>query len=235
MKPVLYGAIIIILLGCQTNGVPRQIKFQTAPLMGMVYDAYNNPCNNASIKIDDKIAVVSDVNGHFVIPSLRKGSHTIVVTKDGFKDTILEFDFTDRKQVLHMTLFSFQFYIDQAQIFMDQNRWSAAQQALVEAEELNPDDPRLIFLRALLLYNLKDWEASKVTLLSMLEEGREFASVYLLLADIAEFYEDDIEGALLRLNQYLNLVGDIDVKERRKRLVLEKENEETTSTEESVP
>lgn len=108
---ILFCAALVLLFSCQTTKDPGD--FDSAPLIGMVYSAGNNACSNADVLIIETTdgnskehKTVTDVYGKFSFSDIKKGGHTITVTKDGFEKNEFTFTFNRRTQAMYVYLLS---------------------------------------------------------------------------------------------------------------------------------
>ena len=139
---------LILLSGCRSlsEGTSAPVPFEAAPLAGMVYDLESRPVRGARILVDGEIEALSDINGRFVTEPVTAGSHTFEISRPGFEAQTLSVEFTDRLQVLYVSLVSFDSLLDEAEARLDAGDLQKAAALLDRAATISPDDPALLML-----------------------------------------------------------------------------------------
>ena len=158
--------ISLLFLSCATskNSI---IDFKKAPLYGMIYDLNNNPLSGVLIKIktehnttaetdpeEDNIVrqAISDINGRFVIPNLKKGNHTLFSSLEDFEKMQLEFAFLNRTRVMYLKMVSLNNLLQYAEDALGKKEYKEAGEMLKRAAVLKPEVPQMLYLKAVLFF-----------------------------------------------------------------------------------
>jgi tetratricopeptide (TPR) repeat protein len=196
-------AAIVMSSGC--GSVPLSTDFFLAPVDGKIFDDNNEPCPDVAISVDNGAPVKSDINGRFVIPSLSKGTHTIKITKEGYEEHIQSFSFSNRNQILWLTITSLNQLVRQIEKAFDDKKWDDIESLIDRALKIKPNDPVTMYLQAL-YYNQNDWIDQAVEVLEkIITNGYSEPMVFLTLADIYQYKLKNRDKAIENLKKYLDL------------------------------
>jgi tetratricopeptide (TPR) repeat protein len=207
-------ALILSLSSCLSYRERRLREFDSAPLVGMVYDQEQKPCAAALLTVDGEEGPRTDINGRFVIDALERGEHRIVVSKEGFEPLEVPLSFVDRTQVLYLRVFSFGQLLRGAEEPLDRGKLQEADGLLRRAEALNAEDPVGLYLRAVYFLRLEDTEQAVSLLQKILAHGQRLPAVLLTLADIYQYRLEDPAQAAGFLREYLRTEDDPDIRAR---------------------
>lgn len=86
----------VLFMSCATKGGKENIT-----VYGMIYDSENNPVQDYSIVINDKMEAVSDFGGRFVIYDVQKGLCRITGKKAGYSSSD-ETLYLDGKKIVYL-------------------------------------------------------------------------------------------------------------------------------------
>ena len=169
MKRYIYSLLLIITLvsSCRSVDDGGFSQFSEAPLFGMIYDSESSPVVGAMVVLDDEKSVKTDINGRVLFSEVSRGEHSVVITKEGFEETRMVLNFSNRDQVLYSTLISMQNILDNLESSMQIGKITDAKSFLDRASKINSDDIRLRYLDVVYLVESKEYtEAfSKIGLL----------------------------------------------------------------------
>ncbi len=185
---VVIAVAVLSLVACLHPGEPRRARRGSEfPLLGMVYDADNQPVPGAWIIVDDRRRLRTDINGRFMIPRLPPGRHRVEVQKEDFEAMSTVIDFIDIKQVLYLKVISRVQLLRKAERALQERRIREAEEALRRAEAIRSNDPIGMYLRAILLAEAERFAEAAAVLQGLLTAGYREAPVYLALADIYQY------------------------------------------------
>jgi tetratricopeptide (TPR) repeat protein len=207
-------ALALSLSSCVSYRERRLREFNSATLVGMVYDLDQKPCAAALIIVDGSEGPRTDINGRFVIDALRRGDHRIRVSKEGFEPLEVPVSFVDRTQVLYLRVVSFNQLLRQAEEALGRGKLQEADGLLRRAETLSSDEPVGLYLRAVYLLRLEDVEQAIGQLQKILARGQRLPAVLLSLADIYQYRLKDAAQAAAFLREYLRTEDDPDIRSR---------------------
>jgi tetratricopeptide (TPR) repeat protein len=217
--PVLLALTLVLSLSsCISYRERRLREFDSAPLVGMVYDQDQKPCAAAQLTVDGRDGPRTDVNGRFLIDALRRGDHRVRVSKEGFEPLEVPVSFTDRTQVLYLRVVSFNQLLRQAEEALDRGRLQQADGLLRRAEALKAEDPVGLYLRAVYHLKLEEVDQALGLLQRILARGQRLPAVLLSLADIYQYRLEDPAQAASCLREYLRTEEDPDIRARLARL-----------------
>ncbi len=219
MKRLRMPVLLVLLLAlslssCVSYQERRLREFNSAPLVGMVYDQEQKPCVAALISVDGREGPRTDINGRFVIDALQRGDHRLKVSKEGFEPLEVPLSFVDRTQVLYLRVVSFNQLLRQAEEALDRRKLQEADGLLRRAEALSAEDPIGLYLRAVYFLRLEDIEQAIGLLQKILARGQRLPAVLLSLADIYQYRLQDAAQAADYLRQYLRAEDDPDIRAR---------------------
>ena len=202
------------LASCVSQSGKNPQNFKNAPLLGMVYDADNQPCVGVRIVLDEKLEVTSDIRGRFVLPDLARGDHRLTATADGYEDLAVDFSFVTRTDALYLRMVTATQLVAMAEEALEVRQWAEARGFLDRAVELSGQDPVATYLRGLLAFREGEHERCVAILEALLNSGVREPHVYLLLADVYEKHLDMPQKAIINLEAYLELRPDPEAKAR---------------------
>jgi tetratricopeptide (TPR) repeat protein len=212
----LASALAAALLGvsCASQKARGDLAFASAPLLGMVYDQENQPCAGVRFEVDGLEGPASDLRGRFVVPDLARGGHRLVARKDGYEDLAVSLEFSNRTDVLHLRMTSFDQLLGMAREALRESRFGDAEEFLSRAERLDALDAVLRYLLAVRDYRLGRYAEAVDHLNAIAGGGRRQPAVLLFLADIYERNLGNRGKAIECLAAYLALRGDPDAEKR---------------------
>ncbi len=211
---VVIVVLVFLLWSCASEAKRDDRDFDTAALMGMIYDVDGQPCSGVTVKVDGSAGLVTDIRGRFALLDVRRGAHTIIATKQGFEDLTVEISFLNRTDILHLQMVSFGQLLDLAETAMSEQRWADAKALLVRAEKLNSGDAVLAYMFAVHAYRSGDYAEAVKRLEGLTASGRTLPVVYLFLAEVYEKGLKDTPKAIASLESYLKLRSDPDAEAR---------------------
>ena len=210
-------AMLILALtagSCVSYQEKKLRDFSSSPLIGMVYDREQKPCAAALILVDGQDGPRTDINGRFVIDALRRGEHLVGVRKEGYEPLEVPLSFQDRTQVLYLRVTSFGQLLREAEEALDRRRFQEADDLLLRAEALKPEDPIGLYLRAVYFLKRED-TGQAISLLERIQaQGTNTPAILLSLADIYQYRLQDLPKAVLYLRQYLQAEDSPEVRAR---------------------
>ena len=207
------GALLLA-ASCATQKEADPLSFDKAPLLGMIYDADNQPCAGVQLAVDGTDGPMSDIRGRFVVPDLSRGRHAVEARKSGFESLSVPVAFLNKTDVLHLQMTSFDQLLAMAQTALADKRWSDGEEYLRRAEKLNPTDAILRYLFAVHAYRTGAFPTAVDYLNLIVESDGQKPAVLLLLADIYEKNLPDPRKAVANLEAYLKLRDDPEVQKR---------------------
>jgi len=204
----------LLLASCATASNQDPLKFESAPLFGMIYDLDNRACAGISLAVDGTQKATSDIDGRFVLLALKRGAHTLRAAGPGYENVDLSFAFLNRSQVLYVKLVSFDQLLAQAQDALDGRKWQDAHALLERAAAIHGSDTVLAYLRAILQYQRGDAVGAASRLEALVEAGSTIPYVYLFLADLYQYSLAKPDLAARALTRYLEQNDDPDARRR---------------------
>ena len=155
-------------------------NFKNAPLIGIVYSSNNVPCPEAEISIfpvsDDGVVkekpqavVQSDINGRFMIPEVWRGRHEILITKQGFEDGKIMFDFLDMTKVFYIQMKSLESLLDEAEEHLDRRNLRSAKDCISRAFMVDERSVEALYLQAV-YYSLNEEPVKSQAVLDTIKE-----------------------------------------------------------------
>ncbi len=215
------GAALFVLVGlaaCQSEGAAFK-HFAKAPINGIVYDFDNKPCPNVTVRLNDKFVIRTDINGRFTFLGMPPGTYTLQLDKQGYESLKLDFDFYSRSRVLYAKMISLKSLMRRVEQATAGKKWSEAELLLARAVTIDPDDPTVLYLEAILsLYRGKVEEAVGI-LKGILEQGYSNSTILLSLADIYQYRLNDPDQAREYLAACLYIKENPEIRTRYEKLV----------------
>ena len=179
---------VLLLTSCQT-GKPVKLLGDEGLMYAMIYDQTNSPVSGVAVYINNKKTVDSDIQGRFVLESMKKGIYKILLVKKGYENLEEEFQYTPM-QVLYFKMINSAGLVELAENAMDNNDLSAAENALDRALAIEPNRPDIVFLKCIVYYLQGRYNAA-AEILEGLKSGTTDQSVTRLLENIRLIKDND--------------------------------------------
>ena len=159
MKRYICSLLLIITLvsSCKSVDDGGFSQFDEAPLFGMIYDSESSPVAGAVVVLDDEKSSQTDINGRVLFSSVSRGEHSVVITKEGFEETRMVLNFSNRDQVLYSTLITLQNILDNLEGYLQTNKMTEAKSFLERASKIDSDDIRFRYLNVVYLAEVKEY------------------------------------------------------------------------------
>ncbi|MCK5671908.1 MAG: carboxypeptidase regulatory-like domain-containing protein [Spirochaetales bacterium] len=159
MKRYIYSLLLIITLvsSCKSVDDGGFSQFDEAPLFGMIYDLESSPVTGVVVVLDDEKSSQTDINGRVLFGAVSRGEHSVVITKEGFEETRMVLNFSNRDQVLYSTLIPLQNILDNLESYLQFGKMTEAKSFLERAEKINSDDIRYMYLNVVYLTEVKEY------------------------------------------------------------------------------
>jgi len=132
----------------------------------MIYDFDNTPVNGVLVYINNKKVVDSDIQGRFILDSMKKGEYSIKLTKRGYETFEEKFSF-DPLQVLYFKMINTEQLITLAETALDNKEFAVAENYINRALQIEPSRPDILFLKSVCYY-LQDRNKEAVEILENL-------------------------------------------------------------------
>ncbi len=207
-------SLLLALTACATTQKKDMFYFDQAPLMGMIYDEDSQPVPGAQVSVDGRKGPMADIRGRFVLPDLSRGSHTITVAKSGFEELTSQIEFLNKSEALYLRMISFGQLLTKAETALNDRKWSDADGYLTRADKLSPQDPVLLYLKAVRSYRTGGYADAESQLTKIIDGGFAEPYVYLFRADVYEKGLNQPERAIQDLTVFLTKRYDADVEKR---------------------
>lgn len=152
-KLITFSLIIFLLLSsCKSYKHVDVSDFTEAPLFGMVYGPDNRPLADVAITLNDIHVSTTDIEGRFIIPSVPKGQHIMISSKEGFETIISTLIFNNRTQVVHILMLSKYNLFELMISNLREGRLDKARETADRIIKIEPEDPEFLYLFAILEY-----------------------------------------------------------------------------------
>jgi hypothetical protein len=155
---ILILAFLLPLSCTGVKGVKRNMG--QAVMYGMVYDDENMPVQGAVVSINGRATVQTDIQGRFIIASKKRETFAITLEKAGYERVEAEFTF-DPLNALHFTMVNAAQLVNRAEDAMDGRRYTDAIVLCERALVLEPRQPEALFLKALALVQVKQYDNAR--------------------------------------------------------------------------
>lgn len=212
--PAVLCFLSLLLFSCKTVSNENQLRFESAPLFGMIYDVDNKGCAGVSLLLDGAQKSTSDINGRFVLVGVKQGPHSMKASAEDHETLEVRFNFENQTQVLYLKIVSFDQLLTQAQDALDKRKWSDADSLLRRAAAIHSTNVVLVYLQAILAYQQGDFPGAASRLQSLVSGGNAISYVYLFLADLYQYDLAMPELAQKALNEFLKQEDNPDVRKR---------------------
>jgi len=159
MKRNIYSLLIVftIISGCKSVDDGGFSQFDEAPLFGMIYDSESSPVDGALVVLDDGESSQTDINGRVLFGSVSRGEHSVAISKEGFEETRIVLNFSNRDQVLYSTLISIESILDNLENTLNIGKMTEAKSFLKRAEKINSEDIRFRYLNVVYLSEINEY------------------------------------------------------------------------------
>jgi hypothetical protein len=211
------AACILLSTACAT--VPEDpTEFETATFYGMVYNGQNEGVSSARVSIDGEQVAMTDINGRFFIPGMKRGSYEIVIQKEEYETKRLRFDFLNKGNILYVNMMSAQDYMQQLDSYLAQGNFAKAHEAMLKGLEIAPENPALRYLAALYYIRTENLEPAFDLLSELIQEYPYDPPLYLAILDIAIINPEYSRGARAIIQTEPAIVHNERIKNRLERL-----------------
>ncbi len=162
MRKCIYSLVFVVVLASSCRSVDNADlrQFTEAPLFGMVYDSESSPVAGALVVFDEEKSAETDINGRVLFSKVSRGNHSVIITKEGFEEVMLELDFSNRDQVLYSTLISLSNILNNLESSLHTGKITEAKSFMVRASKINPDDIRFRYLNVVYLMEVKKYSGA---------------------------------------------------------------------------
>jgi len=180
----LFGVLFVItlLISCKT-GTPIKRLSGEGMMYAMIYDYENTPVSGVAIYINNRKIVDSDIQGRFILDKFKKGEYRIKLTKKGYETFEDQFQY-DPLQVLYFKIINAQQLLVLAETALDNIEYTAAENYLDRALQLEPNRPDILYLKGVTCYLQGKNEEAAAILENMIKKGSNDAPVTQLLEKI---------------------------------------------------
>lgn len=214
----LRAAVIVVGMVSVVLGACRSVRteFVRADLWGVVYDMDGQAVSNVQVREvvltngvrEGNLVAVSDVDGRFIIPSVRYGEHTFRFEAEGYEDHTGSIYFSKRGQILHTRLYTYYQLRRDLEESIVMEEWDEAEVFTERLSAMKQSSEReIVYYRALILYKQGLYGNAAQVLqahLARVGSARDGVYAYLFLADIYEYGIGNSSAAAGYLEQALD-------------------------------
>ncbi|QEN04215.1 carboxypeptidase regulatory-like domain-containing protein [Thiospirochaeta perfilievii] len=202
--------IVIIILGsisCVSNN--NRSSTLSNSLLGILYDNDNNPLNNIDLEFINSeletVTTTTDIDGKFFIPELEFGKYKIIIRNKIMNQTV-EIEHYSIENILILRVKTITDLILDLEVCLEKSDFDRSKLLISKIEEIDKDNEFFIYLKGIYHYKIDEMDQSETLLLTL--EGRDYAYVYLLLADIYQYHKSTPNRAIYYLKKFLNIEQD---------------------------
>lgn len=223
MRKYYFLTILIMLVFFNACTTVDNINGKNAfTVYGMVYNKSGAPVANARIILNEQIISVSDYNGRFSIPEMNKGTYSVSIEADKYENYLSTVEILSTSDVVYVSLISTRELIISSKKALDSRDWELALIQIERALKIEPKNPEVRYLKALILNSLK-WnkhnsEAAKLCLESLINDGFDEPYIVLFLLDIYQYDMNDMVAAQILYEKYKVHITDLVSRTREREL-----------------
>lgn len=218
MKEKEFGTKILLVLALFFTSC-ASVKQDQLTFNGMIFNDNNEAVSDVQIYLNNEEITVSDIYGHFTITELgRNNEYVLKAVKNGYETTEITFTFLNASQVLYLHMYSAEELLVKTEELIKEKKYIEAEKFLERAENAEASYLSANYLRAIILYNRKNYEESLSVLKKLINSEYEEAYVYLFMADIYEKEFNNLEETKKCLSRFLEFEYSEDVSERLQKL-----------------
>ena len=167
--PVTFISILCLFTSISCSSVKGIKRISGEMVMyGMVYNYENIPVSNAEVIVDEKTVAFTDAQGRFILTSKQRNEFTLTLTKPGYETITGKIHF-EPMEVIHLVMINANQLINQAEIAMDEARYHDVISLCDRALLLNSDRLDAMYLVALSLIRLREYDRARYILLELQE------------------------------------------------------------------
>ena len=178
---------IALLISCQSGKPVRRLS-DDGFMFAMIYDQSGSPVSGATVYLNGRRTVVSDIQGRFVLESMKRGSYKILLVKSGYEILEEEFQYLPM-QVLYLKMTNTAALIELAENALDRRDLGEAEHYIERALAVEPMRPDIEFLSAIVYYLQGRLDRAAEVLGGMIARGSADRSVFRLLENIRSIQE----------------------------------------------
>jgi len=192
---------LLLLFNCMACESFNPAYFNTAPLLGVVYDGTSLGVQGFKITLDDTVCVYTDINGKFIVPELSKGAHRLKAEKQSYETLAFSFDFSSRTEILYLSSRSSKDYLGLAEDAVKKGFYDKAKKYIQQSLALADQSIFAQFLEALIDIHVKDFVSAYRNILKLLKSDLHETAIYLLALDLAELSPEYREHLLAEIKK----------------------------------
>jgi hypothetical protein len=210
--------LMVLFLSCKTNDV--QNKQISKSLFGVVFDNKSNPIKHAVIKFRSKpenrhiLSVSSDIDGKFIVPELEYGLYLVSVSSTGSLSMEVEVDHYDVSNVLIIKISTFEDLIVKLEKGLKDKNYIHVEERIKQLEGIDGDDVYFNYLKAIFYINTGDYKKAEKILLHLIKKTGNEPFINLLLADLYQYYLEELNKSIIYLEHYADREFSEDVNNR---------------------
>jgi hypothetical protein len=175
---------LLIPISCSSVKGVKRISGE-AVMYGMVYNHENIPVSSAEVIVDEKTVTLTDVQGRFILISKQRKEFTLSITKPGYETVTGKFYF-EPMDVIHLVMVNANQLINQAELAMDEGRYHDVVAFCDRALALNSERIDALYLKALSLVRLREYDRARSVLLEMQEQIGEREYIHKVLEGLPQ-------------------------------------------------
>jgi tetratricopeptide (TPR) repeat protein len=164
-----YLAVVLVICACKTSA-PIRAMDDSGMMYAMVYDWENIPVSGASVYIDGKKQIETDIQGRFVLEFRKGGEYHVRLVKNGYEQVEETFTY-DPMKVLYFKMVNAAQLLSYAEEALDEQAYPEAEALLNRALTLEQARPDLLYLRSVVLYYQGRNDEAKLILESLRARG----------------------------------------------------------------
>jgi hypothetical protein len=154
-------------------------------MYGMIYDNESNPVSGVAVFLNGRKIVDSDIQGRFVLNGVKRGTYTIKLSRRGYEEIEEKFDY-EPLNVLYFRMFNSYQLLSLAENSMDDNNFTAAEQFINRALQVEPGRQDILFLKSINFYLQKKYIDAQAILEGLIRSGSTDESIAQLYERVKE-------------------------------------------------
>jgi len=162
--------LAVTIMSCKSVSAPKRAINDSGMMYAMVYDYDNMPVSGASVFINGKLYIETDLQGRFILEFPKKGEYAIIVAKPGYETLEDSFAY-DPMNVLYLKMVNSTQLLSQAEEALDQYTYNDAETLIGRALALEPSRPDLLYFQSIVYFYQGRKAQAKDILENLLERG----------------------------------------------------------------
>ena len=175
--------VVLVLMSCLTGKPVKRLSDDDGLMFAMIYDQSGSPVSGVSVYLNNRRVVDSDIQGRFILESMKKELYRIRLVKNGYENLEEEFYYIPM-QVLYLKMINAAGLLNLAENALDNRDFAGAEAYIDRALAIEPQRYDFLFFKTIVNYMQRRFDVALEILDNMIVSGYIDQSMFRLIEDI---------------------------------------------------